>query len=135
MKIIESEDKYMEKLVVEGFRSFEDTLDKSRKYEIFGPGIDAWQIYNKLSIKGIRKYETVDKAYNEMIELEEILDDAVDSGNDYEIQQHDYDEAYRKWWKLFDDYKREADAYFQDLIDRGYVELDPIDGFIAVYLD
>lgn len=125
----------MIKLVVEGFGGFEDTIDKSRKYKLFGPDIDAWQIYNKLSIKGIRKYETVDKAYNEMIELEEILGDAVDSGNDYEIQQHDYDEAYRKWWKLFNDYKREADKYLNDLIDRGYVEFDPIDGFIAVYLD
>ncbi len=125
----------MIKLVVEGFRSFEDTLDKSRKYKLFGPDTEAWQIYNKLSTKGKMKYETVDKAYDEMTELEEILDDAIDSSDDYEIQQHDYDEAYRKWWKLFDDYKREADAYFQDLIDRGYVELDPIDGFIAVYLD
>lgn len=125
----------MIKLVVEGFRSFEDTLDKSREYKLFGPGTDAWQIYNKLSNKGIRKYETVDNAYDEMIKLEEILDDAIDSGDDYEIQQHEYDDAYRKWRKLFDDYMREADTYFQDLIDRGYVELDPIDGFIAVYLD
>ena len=125
----------MIKLVVESFGSFEDTLDKSRKYKLFGPATDAWQIYNKLSAKGKIKYETVDKAYNEMIELEEILDDAIDSNDDYEIPQYDYDKAYKKWFKLYKEYKKEADAYFQDLIDRGYVELDPIDGFIAVYLD
>ncbi len=125
----------MIKLVVESFGSFEDTLDKSRKYELFGPDKDTWQIYRKLTIKGKMKYNTVDKAYNEMTELEEIMDDVIDSGNDGKAEQSAYYMAYNKWWKLFDDYKREADAWFQDLIDRGYVELDPIDGFIAVYLD
>lgn len=124
----------MIKLVVESFGSFEDTLDKSRKYKLFGPDTKPWQIY-KLTIRGKMKYNAVDKAYNEMTELEEILDDAIDSGDDYEIPQYDYDKAYKRWWKLYEEYKREADAYFQDLIDRGYVELDPIDGFIAVYLD
>ena len=38
-------------------------------------------------------------------------------------------------FSYYETWKREADEYFQDLIDRGYVELDPIDGFIAVYLD
>lgn len=122
----------MIKLVVE---SFEDTLDKSRKCEIFRPDTDAWQIYNKLSTKGRMKYEAVDKSYNEMIELEKILDDAMDFDDDYETQQYEYDKAHEKWLKLFRNYQREADEYFQDLIDRGYVELDPIDGFIAVYLD
>ena len=124
----------MIKLVVEGFGSFEDTLDRSRKYKLFGHDTEPWQIY-KLTIRGKMKYNTVDKAYDEMTELEEIMDDVIDSGNDSKAEQDAYYKAYKKWWKLFDDYKREADEYFQDLIDRGYVELDPIDGFIAVYLD
>ena len=124
----------MIKLVVESFGNFEDTLDKSREYILFGPTTEPWQIY-KRTIRGKMKYNAVDKAYDEMNELEEIVDDTIDSGDDGEAEQDAYYNAYKKWLKLFDDYKKEADRYFQDLIDRGYVELDPIDGFIAVYLD
>lgn len=120
----------MIKLIAESFGTFEDTLDKSREYILFSPGTEPWQIY-KRTIRGKMKYNTVDKAYKEMTKLE----NAIESGNDSESEQDAYYEAYKKWWKLYSDYKRDADVYFKDLVDKGYVEFDSVDGFIAVYLD
>lgn len=121
--------------------SFDDYIDKDRSHISFSPDTEPWQIYRNSSSVGEREYIAVDKAYDRMVELEEILDDAIDMDSrlggryDYKDAQDNYDKAYKTWLSMFNRYKEKADRYMQSLFNADKIEIDPIDGFITVYTD